>query len=327
MIRYILKRLLQMIPVILCVAILIFTIMYFCPGDPTQAMLSAEATDIEREALREQLGLNDPFIQQLGRYLYQTFIQGDLGSSYITGKSVTEELLTRFPRTLVFAVSVMVVQLLVGIPLGVTAATHQNGWGDRLCMIVALLGVSIPSFWLAMEMVILFSLKLGWLPPYGIGGIEYWILPVFCSCFGSIAMQARQTRSGMLECIRSDYVVTARAKGLSERNILYRYALPNAIIPLIQTMGDGFGSALGGTVIIENVFSIPGVGLYMTTAVTQRDYPIIRGGVVILAIAFCIVMLLVDCMFAFVDPRIKAQYESRNRHVSWGRKAKEEDNG
>lgn len=327
MVRYILKRLLFMIPVVLCVAILIFTIMYFCPGDPTDHMLSSEATEVERLELREELGLDDPFIQQLGRYLYQTFIKFDLGESYITGKPVADELVARFPKTLVFAVSVMIVQLLVGVPLGVTAATHQNGWGDRLCMIIALLGVSVPGFWLAMEMIILFSLNLGWLPSHGIGGIEYWILPVFCNCFGSIAMQARQTRSGMLECIRSDYVVTARAKGLSERKILYGYALPNAIIPLIQTVGDSFGTALGGTVIIENVFSIPGIGTYMTDAVSRRDYPIILSCVVVLALAFSVVMLITDCTFAFVDPRIKAQYESRNRQISWGKKAKEERDG
>ena len=196
-------------------------------------------------------------------------------------------------------------------------------------MLIALLGVSVPNFWLAMELIILFSLKLGLLPSHGIGGIEYWILPIFCNCFGGIAMQARQTRSGMLECIRSDYVVTARAKGLSEKKILYRYALPNAMIPLIQTIGDGFGTALGGTVIIENVFSIPGVGTYMTAAVNMRDYPIIRGSVVILAIAFSLVMLLVDCTFAFVDPRIKAQYENQNKqwNLPFRRAGKEAANG
>lgn len=315
MIRYIIKRLLLIIPVVIAVAILIFTIMYFCPGDPTYSMLPGDSTELERDELRDQLGLNDPYIVQLGRYLYQTFIKFDLGESYITGKAVWEELKTRFPLTLMFAIVVIIVQTAGGIPLGKTAAIHQNGWQDRVCMVAALVGVSVPNFWLALELIILFSLKLNLLPSHGTGGVVYWILPVICTMFHGLAMTARQTRSGMLECIRSDYVVTARAKGLSERRIINKYALPNAMIPLIQTIGDNFSSAVGGTVIIENVFSIPGVGTYLTTAVSQRDYSAVRSSVIILAIAFSVIMLLVDLAFAFIDPRIKAQYERSGRRV------------
>ena len=306
----------MMIPVIICVAILVFAFMAITPGNPTYSMLSTEATDADRAELLENLGLKDPFLTQLGRYLFQLFIKGDLGVSYMTGVPVAKEVISNLPRTFVFAVSAMIIQVIVGTPLGVTAAVHQNGWGDRICMTVALLGVSIPAFWLAIQLIILFSLNLGLLPTSGIGSVKHWILPIFCNAFSGIAMQARQTRSGMLECIRSDYVVTARAKGLSENNIRYRYALPNAVIPLIQTLGDSFGMALGGTVIIENVFSIPGIGVYLTTGITQRDYPVVRGCVVVLAILFCLIMLMVDLSFAFFDPRIKAQYQNRNKRFN-----------
>lgn len=320
MIRYIFKRLLMIIPIVVCVAILIFTIMYFCPGDPTITILGPQATPESQALLRTKLGLDDSYIIQMGRYLYNLFIKLDLGTSYVTGRPVIEEIATRFPTTLVFAVAVMILQFLIGTPLGIMAATHQNGWADRLCMLLALVGISIPNFWLAIELMILFSLNLGILPAVGIGTWQSWILPIFCNALFGIAMQTRQTRSGMLECIRADYVTTARAKGFKERTVLYKYALPNAMIPLIQTMGDGFGFALGGTVVIENVFSIPGLGTYITQGVSQRDYPVVQGSVVILAIAFSLIMLLVDLAFAFIDPRIKARYESRNKQLKWGRR-------
>lgn len=308
MIKYIVKRLLLMIPVVLAVAIVIFTIMFFCPGDPAEIILGAGAKDSEIEALRETMGLNEPYLVQLGSFMYQTFIKFDLGNSYMTGKSVWSEISMRFPITFVLSLAAMAVEILVGIPLGITAATHQNGWGDRLCMIFALIGISIPSFWLAMELMLLFCLKLGWLPSYGIDSWKSWILPVICTCLGSVATMARQSRSSMLEVIRADYIDTARAKGLGERTILYKYALSNGMIPIIQTLGNGFASSLGGAIVIENVFSIPGMGSYMTSSISSRDYAAIRGCVIVLSIAFSLIMLVVDLAFAFIDPRIKAQY-------------------
>jgi ABC-type dipeptide/oligopeptide/nickel transport system permease component len=324
MIRYVLKRVLMIIPVILFVAVTIFTIMYFCPGDPAKVILGGGSTQADVEILREKMGLNDPFFVQLGRFMYQTFIKFDLGNSYMSGKSVGAEIMARLPITLTFAFSAMVIQVLVAIPLGVTAATHQNSWRDRLCMLIAILGVSVPPFWLGLQLMLLFSRKLGWLPAYGIASWKGWILPIFVNGVHGIALMARQSRSSMLEVIRSDFVVTARAKGLPEKTILYKYALPNGLIPLIQVMGDSFGASLGGTVIIENVFSIPGIGQFMTNAIGTRDYAVIRGSVVVLAIAFSLVMLLVDVAFGFVDPRIKAQYQDANRRIEfkWGRRAK-----
>lgn len=313
MVRYILKRLLWMIPVVVGIAILIFSIMYVCPGDPASSILGAGATQKEIEAKREEMGLNDPYIVRLGSYLKQVFIDFDLGDSYFYGTSVLDGLLSRMRYTLIIACSCMVLQILIGTPLGIMAATHQNGLADRFCMFVALLGVSIPGFWLALMLVVIFAVNLGWLPAYGIGGIQYYLLPCIANCFAGIATQARQTRSSMLEVIRSDYVTTARAKGLSERTILMRHALPNALIPIITIVGNGMGMMLGGTVVIENVFSIPGVGSYMTSAINSRDYPIVMGGVLVLGFLFSLIMLLVDIIYAFVDPRIKARYEGKRR--------------
>jgi len=300
-----------MIPVVVIVSILIFSIMYFSPGDPVEVILGGKATDVEIAAKRAEMGLDEPFIVQLGDFLYKFFFKMDLGRSYITQKSVWGEIMVRFPRTLMFAVGCMVLSVVVGVPLGVTAAVHRNTWIDRTCMVFALLGISLPEFWLAMQLVIIFALKLGWLPAYGIGGPQYYVLPVIAGSVHGIAKQARQTRSSMLEVIRSDYVTTARAKGHSETTILYKHALPNALIPVVQVLGNNFAISLGGALILENVFSIPGIGTYLTAGIAARDYPIVRGCVIFLALVFSIIMLLVDLAFAFIDPRIKAQYEKQ----------------
>ena len=314
MIRYIGKRLLWMIPVMLGIAILIFSIMYICPGDPAQSMLGPSATAVELAAKREELGLNDPYIVRLGRYLYQTFIRFDLGVSYKYGTSVFEGLMERMRYTLVIALLCMALQVFVGTPLGIAAATHHNGVADRICMLLALVGVSIPAFWLALMLVLIFAVNLSWLPTSGVdNGLLSFIMPCIANSFAGIASQARHTRSSMLEVIRSDYIVTVKAKGLSPRTVLLRHALPNALIPIITIIGNGMGMMLGGTVIIENVFAIPGVGRYMTDAISSRDYPVVMGGVLVLGLIFSLIMLLVDIVYAFVDPRIKAQYEGRRK--------------
>ncbi len=318
--KYIVKRLFWMLPVLLGIAVVIFTIMYFCPGDPAASILGNGATPAALETKRAEMGLDKPYIVRLLNYLNQVFLHFDLGDSYFTNQSVMSGILYRMPYTITIAVICMLLQILIGTPLGITAATHQNGLADRFCMIVALLGVSIPGFWLAMMMVILFAAKLNWLPAYGVGGIQYYILPCIANAFAGIASQARQTRSSMLEVIRSDYVVTARAKGLSERDILYKHALPNGLIPIITVIGNGMGMMLGGTVVIESVFSIPGIGSFTTKAINNRDYPIVMGGVLFLGAIFSLIMLIVDIVYAYVDPRIKAQYEGQQK--SWKRRKK-----
>ena len=216
------------------------------------------------------------------------------------------------PRTLMLALVTLIIAYGLGIPLGILAATHQNKWQDHVSMVLALIGVAIPNFWLALLLIILFSVKLGWLPAMGVGvglaGIKYYILPAVSNCACALANCARQTRSSMLDVIRADYITTARAKGVPERVVVTRHALKNALIPIITMMGTTFGRLLGGAMIIETIFTIPGMGSYIIGAVNNRDYPVVQGGSIILAIAFSIAMLLIDLLYAAVDPRIKAKY-------------------
>ncbi len=300
-----------MVPVVLGVTVLVFTLMYFVPGDPAQMMLPDDATEVEIEQMREYLGLNRSYIFRLFTYIENAFLRGDFGNSYYYKLPVMPALFDRLPRTVLLTVMCITLSLLLGIPLGVTAAVHQNGPLDTSCMILALIGVSMPSFWLALMLVLLFSVNLGWLPATGYESFKNYILPAMAGSMGGIASQARQTRSAMLEVIRSDYITTARAKGVAERKVIYRHALPNALIPIITIAGSSFGHMLGGSLIIETIFSIPGVGTYLITGVNNRDYPIIQGGVIFLAIVFSIMMLLVDLVYAYVDPRIKAQMSAK----------------
>lgn len=315
MTRYIIRRIIMIIPVVLLVAVVIFTIMYFTPGDPATIILGSGASAEELNALRESMGLNQPYIVQLGSYMYDVFIRFDLGNSYTNGIPIAQELVSRFSVTLVLALSAILIEIVVGIPLGMVAARHRGGWLDQLCMLVALVGISVPAFWLGFQLLIVFSLNLGWLPSFGVTRWQGWILPIFVNSLRGVATMARQARSSTLEVIRSDYVTTARAKGLPEGKIMSNYVLPNALIPLIQTVGSSFGQALGGTVIIENVFSIPGIGQYIVSGIATRDYAVIRSTVIVLSIAFSLIMLLVDVGFGFVDPRIKAQYAGKKRLI------------
>jgi ABC-type dipeptide/oligopeptide/nickel transport system permease component len=311
--RYILKRLLQMIPVILGVTILVFTILYFIPGDPVRLLLGAEPTPAQVEAKREAMGLNDPYLVRLGKYVEGIFLHFDFGKSWIYNTPVTSELLQRFPRTLTIAVICMLMQILIGTPLGIIAAVNRNGVGDRLSMFIAMFGISMPNFWVALMLVLFFSVKLGWLPPFGMDGLKFYILPCIANAFPGIATQARQTRSSMLEVIRSDYITTARAKGMSEFQILMKHALPNALLPIITVVGNGMGMLLAGTVVIEMIFAIPGVGWYLVGGIGNRDINVVQSSVIFLAIAFTLIMLLVDLAYAFIDPRIKAQFAVHKR--------------
>lgn len=317
--KYITKRILWLIPVIVGVTFLIFTIMFFIPGDPVAIMLGSSATQAEIEQAREMLGLDGSYLHRFWNYASGVFLRFDLGTSFQYGTSVTADMLTRFPRTFTLAVASMLISICVGVPLGVIAATHQNTVSDRASMIVAMFGVSMPSFWLAILLVLLFSMKLGLLPSYGIGGLKFYILPAIANSFGGIAGFARQTRSSVLECIRADYVTTARAKGVSEKKVLMGHILPNSMIPIITYAGTQFSGLLGGAIVIENVFTIPGIGTYMVQAINYRDYGAVQGSVIFSAITFSVVMLIVDVIYAYVDPRIKAQYENKQRSTKNGK--------
>ncbi|MFP3090305.1 ABC transporter permease [Treponema sp. TIM-1] len=316
--RYILKRCLWLIPIILGVCVFIFTIMYFVPGDPAQLILGPGAAEAELAVKRAELGLNDPYLTRLLRYMRDVFLRFDFGRSYLTGIKITDEIINRIPKTFLVGFVSIALSLLVGIPLGIKAAVNQNGWADRICMLIAILGISVPEFWLALMLVILFALKLGILPASGIVQWTGYILPWLALSFGGLAALARQSRSSMLEVIRSDYITTARAKGVSEHDVIYKHALPNALIPVVAIAGSRLAGIFGGSVVIETVFSIPGLGTYLVNAISNRDYPVVQGCVLFLAITFSAVMLLVDLIYAFVDPKIKAQYMSqsgrRHRH-------------
>lgn len=311
--RYIYKRLLLMIPVVIMVAVLIFTIMYFTPGDPAIIILGPNASLEQLAAKRAELGIDQPYLVQLWNYLKNVFIRFDFGNSFINGRSVSSQIMERFPRTLMIAAFSVLLSIVAGVPLGIVASVHQYTWKDNASMFAALIAASMPGFWIAQMMSLLFALKLGWLPATGIDSWKCYILPVVANAIGGIASMARQTRSSMLEVIREDYITTARAKGQIERKVIYHHALRNALIPIVTCAGGAFGFQLGGALVVETVFSIPGLGKYMMDAINQRDYPSIRGTVIFLAIAFSIVMLAVDIMYAFIDPRIKGQYQSKKR--------------
>jgi ABC-type dipeptide/oligopeptide/nickel transport system permease component len=279
-------------------------------------LLGAEPTPAQVEAKREAMGLNDPYLVRLGKYVEGIFLHFDFGKSWIYNTPVTSELLQRFPRTLTIAVICMLMQILIGTPLGIIAAVNRNGWGDRIAMFIAMFGISMPNFWIALMLVLFFSVKLGWLPPFGIGGLKFYILPCIANAFPGIATQARQTRSSMLEVIRSDFITTARAKGMSEFQILMKHALPNALLPIITIVGNGMGMLLAGTVVIEMIFGIPGIGWYLVGGIGNRDINVVQSSVIFLAIAFTLIMLLVDLAYAFIDPRVKARFviHKRRKH-------------
>ena len=307
MIRYIIKRLLLMIPVLLAIALVIQILISVTPGDPARMMLGVNATEERVEELREEMGLNDPLLVQYGRYLWN-ILHGDFGVSFTTKRPVMDEISARFPYTLKLVALSLLISLAVGIPVGVFASTHQNKWQDNLAMFLSLFCVSMPPFWFSLILIQELAVKRRIFPTQGTGTIWHWVLPALGIAVGYTATIARQTRSNMLEVIRQDYIITARAKGLPEGTVKYRHALKNALTPIIMVAGTMFGAMLGGALISEVIFSIPGLGSYTLSGLMNRDYPVIKSSVLILAFLFSIIMLIVDIIFAFVDPRIRSQY-------------------
>lgn len=313
MTKYILRRLVMCLLVIISAAFVIFTIMYFVPGDPARNILG-DGVPIEMiEAKREELGLNDPYLVRLGKFLSDVFFHFNLGNSYSTGLPITVELVSRLPRTIALGVAGILVDAVIALPLGIIAGLKVGKWQSTTLSVGAMVLACLPDFWVALMLIVLFTVKLGWLPSFGIGGIQYYIMPVIAISVGGIGGELRQTRSGMLDVMRADFVTTARAKGVPERRVVLRHMLPNALIPVVTVIGASFARVIGGTVIIEQIFSIPGVGMYMLDAINRRDYPIIQGSVLILAAITSLIMLLVDLVYAMIDPRIKASYSQKGR--------------
>lgn len=313
MIRYIIKRLLLTILVVVGAAVIIFTVMYFVPGDPVDAILDADATPEAIAAVRAQLGLDQPFFTQLGNFLFNAFIRFDLGNSWVRGTSVVAGVMDRLPRTFLLGILTVLIICVFGIPLGVTAAIRRGKWQDRGLILASMVFISVPEFWLALMLIIVFALKLNVVPAFGITTWTCYVLPVVSGGVSGICNVARQTRASVLECVNADYVVTARAKGMKERLVTYKHMLPNALIPVITIAGNYFARCVGGTIVIEKIFSFPGLGMYLTDAISSRDYPIIRGCVIIMAAFTALIMLLIDLAYAFVNPQIRAQYAASSK--------------
>ncbi|OON93583.1 MAG: peptide ABC transporter permease [Candidatus Epulonipiscium fishelsonii] len=305
--RYILKRLLMLIPVIIGVSFLVFFIMALSPGNPARTILGESAPIEAVEALEEELGLNDPIIQRYANYMLD-LVQGDMGESYKSGRPVFSEVMSRFPATIQLALGGMIFAIMLSIPIGIISATKQYSALDGASMIFALLGVAIPNFWLGLMLIIVFSLNFGWLPSGGMGGWQNFVLPVITLGTGCMANITRTTRSSMLEVIRQDYIRTAKAKGVKQKIVIGRHALNNALIPVVTVIGLQFGALLGGAVLTETVFSWPGVGSFLINSIKAKDTPSVMGCVIIFSICFSIVNLLVDILYAYIDPRIKSQY-------------------
>ncbi len=313
MIKYIIKRILWMIPVMLGVLLIVFTISYFSPGDPVKAMLGTNYTPEAYEALNAKLGLDKPFTVQFFNYIRNLVTKFDMGISYTTGFSVSSELMSRFPITLKIGLLSIVVTIVFGVPLGILSATKQYSITDYTVTSFALIIAAIPNFVLALFSVLIFSVNLRWLPLTGLDTWKAWILPVVANSFAFVAALARMTRTSMLEVIRQDYIRTARSKGMKERTVIFKHALPNALIPVVTTIGTHLSMLMAGSIIVETIFSIPGMGMYVMAGITGRDYPIINGCVLVLSLTVCVLNLLIDILYAFIDPRIKAQYVSKKK--------------
>jgi ABC-type dipeptide/oligopeptide/nickel transport system permease component len=301
---YIFRRLLALIPVLLGVSLLTFAIVQVTPGDPVMMMLGLRSNPQRVAELRHQLGLDDPLWIQYGGYVWNA-LHGDLGQSIRGNKPVIEDIMERFPATLQLTMSAMLLAILGGVSAGIIAATSKNRWVDGLAMTSALLGISVPDFWLAILLLLIFGVQLHWVSVTGGSGLKNLILPSICLAVGPAAILARLTRSSILEVLQQDYVRTARAKGLIERWVILRHVLKNALIPVITVLGLEFASMLGGAVFIESVFARSGLGRFAVNAISARDYPQIQGVVLFTATVYVLINLGIDLLYAAIDPRIQ----------------------
>jgi peptide/nickel transport system permease protein len=308
MVKYILRRLFMMIPVLLGVGIIVFTMLCITPGDPAAQILGNEATSEELNRLRAELGLNKSYIERLGSFFYNLVFKFDFGTSYMTKKPVIEMIQSRMGNTFVLATASVFISVLMGLILGIVSATKPYSLFDNMAMSFALVGVSMPNFWQGLLLMLLFSLQLKLLPATGFSSWRHVILPALTVGTSACAIIARLTRSSMLEVINSDYIYTVRAKGQKEWVVITRHALKNALIPIVTAVGLQFGAMLGGSLLTETVFAIPGLGKLMVDSIKARDYPVVQGGVLFIAFLFSVVNLLVDIIYALVDPRVRSSY-------------------
>lgn len=308
MLKYALKRILIMIPILIGVIFIVFSINRMSPGNPVTALLSADASAEQIAAKTAELGLDKPFLYQFFLYLKNLVLHFDMGQSYYTGKDVAAEVLRRFPYTLVLGVSSVIISLIIGIPFGIISATKQYSALDYTVTFLSLILASCPGFLFSLMLVLIFSVRLDWLPAAGVVTWKHWILPILAMGGYPIATICRTTRSSMLEIVRQDYIRTARAKGLSEFTVIKKHALRNALIPIIAITGLQLGFVIGGTIVFESIFSIPGIGQYLMNSINNKDYNAVQGCVVFMSAFVCLMNLLTDIAYGFVDPRVRASY-------------------
>jgi peptide/nickel transport system permease protein len=312
MLAYLSRRLLGAIPVLILVSLLAFGLIHIIPGDAAQVIAGPDATLDQIASIRSGLGLDRPLPEQLLVWL-SNLARFDLGMSYMLGRSVAQAIAERFPVTLLLTLYSLVLTVPLGILAGLIAAYHHNRWADTAMMTIALLGVSLPTFWLSIMAILLFSVELGWLPSGGyvplsesvLGCLRSLTLPALALAVFQIGMLARMTRATTLEVLRQDYVRTARAKGVGEQTVVGRHAFTNVLIPVVTVIGIIVNVALSGTVIIEEIFSLPGLGRLVVQGILRRDYPVIQGSLLVVALLMVIVNLLVDLLYAYLDPRVK----------------------
>ena len=308
MLKYTIKRLLQLIPTLIIVSFIVFSMVRLIPGDPITLLYglseSGGADEEYLDYMRDQYGLNDPLVVQYANWIGKIF-KGDLGTSLYTHKPIITELANRYKNTIILAVGGTVVGSLVGMVFGIIAAINHNKFGDNVIMVFSMLAVSTPSFFLAMLLMLFFSLKLGWLPSLGLKGPAYAVLPILTLGLGAVGMISRTTRSSMLDVINQDYIRTSRSRGIANNKIVFVHALRNALIPVLTAIGLRFGHLLAGAALVETVFSIPGLGRFMVDGISNRDYPVVQSTVLIFAVTVVVVNTIVDLLYGLADPRVK----------------------
>ena len=301
--RFLRQRLLLFLPTLLGAVTVVFLLIHVVPGDPVEAMLGETASSTDKEALRQELGLDQPLWSQYLRFLAGLAV-GDLGRSLYEQATVAELILSRLPATLELALAAMGVALLLAFPLGIIGAAKRDSWADRFSLLFSLLGLAMPNFWLGPLLMIVFSIELGWLPVSGRGGLSHLVLPSLTLGMAMAAILTRMIRSGLLETIHEDYIRTARAKGLSERRVWLKHALRNSLLSVVTIMGLQIGSLLAGSIITESIFSWPGIGRLTLQAIQTRDYPLVQGCILVIATSYLGVNLAADILYRLVDPRI-----------------------
>ena len=311
MLKYIIKRILWIIPVMIGASFLVFALLKATPGDPARIHTDISATEADVMKFRQEHDLDKPFFVQYFHYIFKVFTKGDLGNSYKSNTPVADRILQTFPVTLKLTLFSMVIMLLIGIPLGIISALRQYSFLDAIVSFLGMLGVSIPNFWLALQLILIFSFYLGWLPASGSQSLRYYIMPAITVGIAGMAKIMRTTRSAILEVYRQDYIKTAEAKGQKESVVIYRHMLKNASLPIITVVSATFCISLANSTVVETVFSMPGMCKLLVDSIVTLDNIVVLGTILVLAVTCCVVNLITDLVFALIDPRIKSQFRRK----------------